>query len=101
MGSAAQTGIANSSAEELQEAFKSMSSEDRARFANLVDEASKEAENKPKPPTFEKPPMAVPGISKEWDEPSTRAPVSIAPPVGRPRSADLKKSTSVPVACAQ
>lgn len=99
--SAAKAGISSTSAKELHEAFKSMSPEELARFSTLVDEASKEADSKPTPPTFEKPPMAVPGISKEFEEPSRRSLVSTSLPAGRPRSADGKKAASAPATTAK
>lgn len=85
--------IAETSEEDLKAALNAMKPEDLARFSNMVDEAGKAAEAAPKAPTFEKAPMEVPGISREEELPK-RSIVSIAPPAGRPRSAEMKKKVA-------
>lgn len=84
--SALRAGIAATSEEDLKSAFNALSPDELARLNNLV----QEVEETPKLPTFEKPPMEVPGISKEEALPK-RAVAAIEPPAGRPRSAEMKK----------
>jgi len=84
--SALRAGIAATSEEDLKSAFNALSPDELARLSNLV----QEVEETPKLPTFEKPPMVVPGISKEEALPK-RPVAAIDPPAGRPRSAEMRK----------
>lgn len=99
MGSGASSAaVGATSQDDLKSVLETMSPEERARLTNLLQEVEQTAESGTdckaeeiaKAPTFEKAPMVVPGISKEEALPK-RGLVSIAPPAGRPRSAEMTK----------